>query len=76
MVERRDFYVGLDLQNALGPAYRPIFSDDKGQGEEVTGLADSSFSDGYSCAVLLQFPELDTHLLAGVSMSPSAPICL
>lgn len=40
MVERRDFYLGLDLQNVLGPPNPPIVSDDKGEGEEVTGLAD------------------------------------
>lgn len=39
-VERRDFYLGLDLQSILGPPNPPIVSDDKGEGEEVTGLAD------------------------------------
>lgn len=56
MGERRDVYLGLDLQSILGPPSPPIASDDKGDGEEVTGLADNSFSDSCSCAVPLQLP--------------------
>lgn len=40
MVNTRHFYLGLDLQSVLGPAYPPIVSSDEEKGEEVTGLVD------------------------------------